>query len=209
MNKKYFLLPISTLLIAIISWGTFGLKKAGYFPIGPTISSSNTYYATSMFNKNFHKDYPQVSVDQLLNKKYDNLIFENEKFFYAYFAKENLNFLNQHYDLYLIGLLKKINFIFFGIYKDGNLYNSILKIRYSNFPNKIIMNIALILALISIFKNIKNKKFNEIDFIFLAMIILYTLPYVVAWATSKHLVAIFILSKIYLLIKFFNLKITV
>ncbi len=206
-RNKYFFFPLFILLIAIISWGTFGLKKSGYFPIGPTISSTNTYYATSMFNKKFHKNYPQVSVDQLLNEKYNDLEFKSEKKFYTYFAKENFNFLNQHYDLYLIGVLKKINFIFFGINKDGNLDHNIVQVRYSNFPNKIIMNFALIIALMSFIKNIKKNKFSEIDFIFLVMFFLYTAPYIVAWATSKHLVAIFLLSKIYLLIKFFKLKI--
>ena len=89
-----------------------------------------------MLNKDFHKNYPQISVDELLNEKYNDLNFKNEKIFYSYFAEENLKFLNQHYDLYLIGVLKKVNFIFFGIYKDGNKDHSVLQVRYSNFPIK-------------------------------------------------------------------------
>ena len=195
-RNKYFFFPLFLLLIDIIGWGTFGLKKAGYFAIGPSVSSISTYYATSMFNKKFHKNYPQVSVDKLLDDKYNFLEFENEKNFYNYFKKENLKFLDQHYDLYLIGVLKKINFIFFGVNKDGNLDHKIVQVRYSNFPNKIIMNFALVVALVSFFKMIKKGKLSEIDFLFLAMFILYIAPHIVAWATSKHLVPIFLLSKI-------------
>ena len=211
MNKFsrniYFFSPLFLLLIAIIGWGIFGLKKAGYFPIGSTISSTSTYFATSMFNKKFHKNYPQISVDELLNDKYNDLEFESEKNFYDYFKKENLKFLSQNYDLYLIGILKKINFIFFGINKDGNFDQNIIQVRYSNFPNKIIMNFALLIALVSFFKMIRKRKLSQIDFLFLAMFFLYIAPHIVAWATSKHLVPIFILSKIYLLIKCFKLKI--
>ena len=101
----------------------------------------------------------------------------------------------------------KINFIFFGINKDGNLDQNIIQVRYSNFPNKIIMNFALLIALVSFFKMIRKRKLSQIDFLFLAMFFLYIAPHIVAWATSKHLVPIFILSKIYLLIKCFKLKI--
>ena len=69
------------------------------------------------------------------------------------------------------------------------------------------MNFALVVALVSFFKMIKKGKLSEIDFLFLAMFILYIAPHIVAWATSKHFVPIFLFSKIYLLIKCFKIKI--
>tara|TARA_A100001015_G_scaffold272000_1_gene326158 strand:+ start:7044 stop:8345 length:1302 start_codon:yes stop_codon:yes gene_type:complete len=205
-SKVVYTLPICSVLIAIFIWGFFGLKKANYFPFGASISSTNTYFFNVVTNKSFNDYYPNITVDLLINRKYDTKKFNNEKEFYDYFKKENLNFLNNNFEYYLKGVLKKTKFIFFGIYKDGNKEASIEKIRYSNFPNKILMNFALVLSIVSLIKSLKKKKINEIDLIYLSMFICYLAPYLIAWATTKHLVPLFLLSKIYLFLKIFNPK---
>ena len=212
-KKKYLitnLFSILFLLIAIFSWGLYGLNKSNYFPFGSSSNSTNTFFLTSVLNKDFNTHYPILSTDLLLNTEFSkNIKFENEKDVYIFFKKKNLEFFKDNSVYYLNGIIKKLKFIFFGINKDGRYKDDFEKngneIRYSNFPNKIIMNIALIYAFFSIVKSIKNKKkFPYIDLIFLSMFCLYLAPHIIAWATSKHLVSIFILSKIYIFTKIFK-----
>ena len=121
----------------------------------------------------------------------------------AIIKKKNLEFIKERYHDYFKGVYKKITFILFGIYEDGKLNND-KKIRYSNIPNKLIMIFALIYAFGSIINSLyKKKKLSYFDLIFLLMFFLYIAPHIVAWATSKHLVPLFLLSKIYIFIKLF------
>ncbi len=207
-KKKYLitnLLAIFFLLIGIFSWGTYGLNKSNYFAFGSSSNSTNTFFLTSVLNKNFNTHYPKLSTDLLLNTEFTkNIKFQNERDVYNFFKKQNLKFIKENPIYYIEGLIKKLEFIFFGIYKDG-YHKDHKEIRYSNFPNKIIMNIALIYAFISVINLIKNKKkIPYIDLIFLSMFCLYLTPHIIAWATSKHLVSIFILSKLYIFIKIFK-----
>ena len=118
--------------------------------------------------------------------------------------KKNLEFIKENYYDYSKGVFKKITFILFGIYEDGKFINE-KKIRYSNIPNKFIMIVALIYAFNSIINSLyKRKKLSYLDLIFLLMFLLYIAPHIVAWATSKHLVPLFLLSKIYIFIKLFG-----
>ena len=198
------LFVIFCLIIAIFSWGLFGLKKANYFPIGTSSTSTSTFYLTSLLNSKFHNHYPSLSIDLLLDiEKPKKIKFLNEKEIYDYYKKKNLEFIKERYHDYFKGVSKKITFILFGIYEDGK-FNNDKKIRYSNIPNKLIMIFALIYAFGSIINSLyKKKKLSYFDLIFLLMFFLYIAPHIVAWATSKHLVPLFLLSKIYIFIKLF------
>lgn len=207
-EKEFFktdLFAIFCLFIAIFSWGLFGLKKSNYFPIGPSSNSTNTYFLTSMLNNKFHNHYPSLSVDLLLDRETPKYIkFIDEKNVYDYYKNKNLEFIKENYYDYSKGVLKKIAFILFGIYEDGRL-NDDKEIRYSNIPNKFIMVVALIYASSSIIISLyKRKKISYFDLIFLSMFLLYLAPHIIAWATSKHLVPLFLLSKIYIFIKLFS-----
>lgn len=207
-KKKYFTLNLSAiffLFVAIFSWGFFGLNKSNYFPFASSSNSTNTFFLTSMLNKEFNTHYPKLSVDLLLNTEFSkNTKFKNEKEVYNFFKEENLKFIKKNPDYYLRGVFKKIKFILFGIFEDGkHEYHN--NIRYSNFPNKILLNIALVYSFISIIRAIKNQKqVPYFDLIFLSMFFLYLAPHIIAWATSKHLVSIFLLSKIYIFSKIFK-----
>lgn len=207
-KKKFLninLFAIFCLTVAIFSWGIFGLNKSNYFPIGASSNSTNSFYLSSMLNKKFNTHYPTLSVDLLLDTEFsENVKFENEKEVYNHFKKVNYEFIRDNYSYYLQGVYIKIKFIFFGIYEDGrNDYDK--KIRFSNFTNKLLMVLALIYGSFSLINSIYNKKqLSYFDLIFLFMFFLYLSPYVVAWATSKHLVPLFLLSKIYLFMKIFN-----
>lgn len=207
-KKKYLFVNLFSmffLAIGIFSWGFFGLNKSNYFPFASSSNSTNTFYLTSVLNKNFNSHYPKITVDSLLNTEFSGDIkFDNEKEVYFFFKKKNLEFIKDNPTYFMQGVIKKLEFIFFGIYKDGKLKDH-EEIRYSNFSNKILMNIALIFAFISIVRSIKNyKKVPYIDLIFLSMFCLYLTPHIIAWATSKHLVPIFLLSKVYIFTKIFK-----
>jgi len=67
------------------------------------------------------------------------------------------------------------------------------------------MIVALIYAFSTLINSLyKRKKLSYFDLIFLLMFLLYIAPHIIAWATSKHLVPLFLLSKIYIFIKLFG-----
>ena len=196
-----FITPIISVFFAILIWGFFGLNKSNYFPIGASLSSTNTYYMNSIMNKKFNETYPQLSVDTLIDRKYDYKKFNSEQEFYKYFKNKNFEFIKNNQFYYVKGVFKKLEFILFGIEKDANKKKDAIQIRYSNLPNKIIMNFALVFAIVKLIINLKQKKNLENEILFLSMFILYLMPYLIAWATSKHLVPLFLLSKVYLMLK--------
>ena len=52
--------------------------------------------------------------------------------------------------------------------------------------------------------NIKNKKTIYVDLLYILFVGCYTLPFVLAWSTSKHLVPIIIVSYFYILHQIFK-----
>ena len=84
---------------------------------------------------------------------------------------------------------------------NGNFDNSI---RYSMIFNKIILNLSIITSIVFIYLNIKNKKKIYIDLLYILFVCCYTLPFVLAWSTSKHLVPIIIVSYFYILHQIFT-----
>ena len=204
--KKIFILPVLFVCLAISLWGFFGLKKANYFPIGSSANSTNTYFLTSLLNDKFNDHYPDLTVDLLLDLKKDEIPkFKNEKNFYIFYKNKNLDFLKENYIYYLKGVLKKVNFIFFSIHTDAKTKKEDNQIRFSNVPNKLFLLTAIITSIFYLTKSFfNNRKILYPELIFLVMLALYIAPHIVAWATTKHLVAIFLLSKLYLFLKLFN-----
>ena len=201
--KKF--LPSLAIVIAIFSWGSFGYFKTGKFPFGPTLSSINSNALSVALNKNFNLIYPNKSVDLIEDQYVISKEIENEWEFFNYFQKKNNEYLKNNFTRYLKDCFIKLKFIFFGIHKDGvhpdkdgNFKNPI---RYSNIFNKIILNTALIIAVIIFFKNIRYFYKNQIEFYFLSIFSLNIFTHIVAWATSKHLVAISIIGGFYLILK--------
>lgn len=201
--KKF--LPSLAIVIAIFSWGSFGYFKTGKFPFGPTLSSINSNALSVALNKNFNLIYPNKSVDLIEDQYVISKEIENEWEFFNYFQKKNNEYLKNNFTRYLKDSFIKLKFIFFGIHKDGvhpdkdgNFKNPI---RYSNIFNKIILNTALIIAVIIFFKNIRYFYKNQIEFYFLSIFSLNIFTHIVAWATSKHLVAISIIGGFYLILK--------
>ena len=211
--KKF--IPFIYLLIAIFSWGIYGLSKTNSFPFGKNLLSNNSFDFSAITNSQFSKIYPNIgvdSIDVIQNNKntMKNENFENEWEYYNYYNKRNILYLKKNLDEYLKTIPKKIYFIFFRINKDNM---SVLEyksqphqVRYSNIINKLSLNFSVLLALYILIKNYKNFLNFRIEIYYLSLVLLNILPHLYGWATNKHLVGIFIISNLYLVLKFFKFK---
>ena len=214
-NKITKIIPITFALLAVFTWGIYGHYKTGVFPFGTKLLSNNSYDFSVLANKNFLNVYPNKSVDELqqsldINKFEEYQKFENEWDFYDYFNKKNQDYLRNNFREYLNTIPLKLKFIFFGINKDGIDKDDFEKngneIRYSNFINKFLLNLAIIISLYTLIRNYKNFFNQKIEIYYLSILFLNLAPHLYAWATSKHLVGLFILSNIYLIHKFYIFK---
>jgi len=218
----YFLLfeskkiPFYFLLMAIIAWGTFGFIKTNKFPFGPSMLSTNSHALSISFNENFHKFYPLISVDYIphcnirgnLNKYNCNKIpkkIENEWDYYNFYKIKNSQYIKENHHIFLKDLILKIKTIFFNFYEDGQIYikdnQPTKKFLISIFINKVILLIAVILLIKSFFNNFQVEK-NKKEILFFIIIISSMPAYLIGWALSRHLIYIFLVSKIYLFLKF-------
>ena len=201
-NKK--IIPLISLIIAISVWGTFGYLKTGKFPIAQSLITINSWGMSHVLNKEFKNYYPYKSVDQI-NFEDKNKTFSDEWQFYNFYNNKNKKYLNDNKIEYLKDIKIKLKFIFIDFYASASeTYSNdgSKKIRFSNIPNKIFFNISLIIFLVSFIKSIKNRKFSKIDIYFIFFVMSYIFPLLIGWATCKHLIGIFLVSKIYLIFKF-------
>ena len=216
----YFLLiekkkiPICFLLMAIIAWGTFGYLKTNKFPFAQSMLSTNSHALAISLNKSFHKFYPLISVDyvphcNLRTNKEVNCNFipekiENEWDFYNFYKKNNSEYIKKNQIIFFNDIILKIKTIFFNYFEDGQIYiknqQPEKKFQFSIFLNKLILIMAIIIALRSVLKNFKILK-NKIEILFLIIIISSLPAYLIGWALNRHLVYLFIISHIYLFLK--------
>ena len=209
--------PLLFVLVAAISWGTFGFIKTGKFPIGPSLLSTNTQGMALSFNKNFRQFYPLISVDYIKlfdvsrctdqktnDPRCDSININNEWDYYNYYKNLNLKYLALNKKILLEDALLKIKTIFFNIYKDGQVYKKEespeKKIIYSLIINKILLLISLFVAVYFFLKNLKSGNY-KLEFYFLLIFCLSVPPYIIGWVLSRHLVPLFLISQIYLFLK--------
>ena len=220
---KYKILPLIASFIAILTWGIYGVVNTGKFPIGSSLLSYNTKAIyENVLNDEFRKYYPLKSVDLIIKDsmpkelKGDHSMPINEWDLYDYFKLKNKNYLKYNFKNFIKDIPIKIKFIFFGFRKDSvHPENGIFKnpILFSYIVNKLFFNLAIIVSITILLKKISSlrefkKQKMEIYLIFI--ISLSLIPLIVGWATGKHLVAIQIISMIYLIFniyKFFGKKI--
>jgi len=234
-KKKFIYFPLLISFFAIIIWGGFGYYKTGRFPFLNSLESINSYNLTTVLNKNFHRYYPHLSTDLFLKKPNERLNTEWE--FYDYYNIKNKEFFNENFNQYFSDIIIKLKFIFFGIRIDGlsdniggqsinnpdlnsarfsssgkliylNKFNE-NPIRFSSIFSKFFFNFAIIIAVYNLFKKYKIFYKLKLEIFFISIVILYIIPLIVGWATSKHLIPISNISLLYLIIYFNNkLKIT-
>ena len=199
-------LPLIFLIISITIWGSFAYKKTGVFAYGSKISSDNQQALNIVMNKDFHKYYPKISVDLIpLNKPKKK--FENEWDNYEYYKKLNNEYFQNNKIRVFKDTLLKFKFIFFNIRKDsihpnidGENYNPVL---ISHILNRIVVITSIVIAIVFVLKNLSSINLTKLEFYFLGIFFSSIFPHVIGWATSKHLVGIFIVCHLYL---FFKLK---
>jgi len=201
-NKK--ILPLVGLFLAVSIWSVFGLIKTDRIPFGPSHITINSWGMSHVLNKEFETTYPQKTVDHI-NFKDKNKKFEKEWDFYDFYNQRNILYIKNNKKDFIENIFLKVKFIFTDIYVDGNQSKNNIdtrKIRFSSILNKILFNMSLVILFYNFYKLLRYKKFEKIDLYFLIFIIMYLFPLIIGWATSKHLVGIFITSKFYLMMKY-------
>ena len=197
-------------LLAIIIWGSFTHVKSGKFAFGSNMLSVNSMGMNIALSEDFLDYYPMKSLDLIHNDIQIPKELKTEWEISDYYKKLNMHKLQDYKNIknYLLTFPEKIRFILFEIRRDaalpdsnGNFDNSI---RYSMIFNKIIFNLSIITSIVFIYLNIKNKKKIYIDLLYILFVCCYTLPFVLAWSTSKHLVPIIIVSYFYILHQIFT-----
>ena len=202
-------LPIIFVLIAVISWGTFGVLKTGKFPFASTLSSVNQEGLSRILNDDFKNYYPKKSVDLIPFNKIEKTLNNEWEYFYLY-KKNNLDFIKNNPKEFIYGIILKTKFILLNFRKDGvfpdrnGAYNN--PIMISHILNRI-LNLAFIIIIISkLLRDFNFKKYDKLDIYSVVLYLPFLFPYLVGWATSKHLVPIFLTINLYIFIKIFNLK---
>jgi hypothetical protein len=211
-KKKFSKFPLIAAISAIIIWGAFGFYKTGKFPFFHTKESTNSFHLSAVLDKNFKNYYPDVSTDILV--KYPDNKINSEWEFYDYYNIKNKNYLKENYAEYFLNIVIKLKFIFFGIKIDGLSLEKKLNshyenpIRYSSIFGKFFLNFALLVGFFALINNRHKFLKKKLEIYFFSITILYLAPFVIAWATSKHLVPLINASMIYLIFyycKKFNL----
>ena len=201
--KKF--LPLLGIIFAILIWGGFGYNKTGKFPFGSTLASINSNALSVAFNKEFHKYYPNKSVDLIKDQYKVPKNLKNEWDFYDYFKEKNKEYLKNNKERIIKDGFIKLKFILFHIHRDGAQPDAKGKydnsIRFSNIPNKVFINLSLLISFLISLSKIKNIFRLKDEFYFLSIFGLNIFTHLVAWATSKHLVAISIICSFYLILK--------
>ena len=199
------ILPIISLILAIMIWGTFGYIKTKKFPVGSNMLSNNQEALSIVMNKNFKDYYPKLSVDLIPRENINNK-FKNEWEFSEYYKSKNKEyFLNNKLNVFK-DINIKIKFIFFNYRKDAINTKIDTNNKNSIMISHIFNRIVFIISIIVLIKNIFEKKFQKPDIYYFAIIVSSLFPHVIGWATSKHLVPLFLVSHLYLFLRlnFFN-----
>ncbi len=198
-------LPIISLILAIMIWGTFGYIKTKKFPVGSNMLSNNQEALSIVMNKNFKDYYPKLSVDLIPRENINNK-FKNEWEFSEYYKSKNKEyFLNNKLNVFK-DIIIKVKFIFFNYRKDAINTKIDTNNKNSIMISHIFNRIVFIISIIVLIKNIFEKKFQKPEIYYFAIIVSSLFPHVIGWATSKHLVPLFLVSHLYLFLRlnFFN-----
>lgn len=202
-DKLYFF-PALIVFCSYLIWSIHGFIKTNQFIKPFSLSSISGQTINIAYNEYFNSIYPNQSADILegyifdkFKKTHNNYKNYSEIEIDEAFTKDSINFIKNNPKEVSFSFLKKIYNIFFNLKFDGkNLedenYN---KIRYSNIPNKICLNLMIYIILYNFFK---KKIFKTNDIIFFAIIISYLFPYMIGFVYSRQIVPIYILAHIYI-----------
>ena len=135
----------------------------------------------------------------------DSIVINNEWDYFDYYKDLNLRYLALNKKILFEDAILKVNTIFFNIYKDGLVYKKEEKLEkkivYSLIINKLLLLISLFIAVYFFLKNLKSGNY-KLELYFLLIFCLSMPPYIIGWALSRHLVPLFLISHLYLFLKF-------
>lgn len=207
INKKKRYLPLFFVMISSIIWGTYSLEKTNKFAFGSSSSSFNGTSSLLVFHQNFNYYYPKYSPDRFQSNMWEEISkkkFKSEWEVNNYAFSKSIEYIKDNPKEVIIGVFKKLYIIFISPYKDTIHEDEIEnKIRYSNFPNKIIFIISIfssIRSLISYNKLVKFKLFLNLYYI--SFLIFYFFPYVSAFVYPRHSVSMYVIAHLYLILNF-------
>lgn len=203
-KKKYF--PLIVIIFSNLIWGFYTYKLNNNFAIGPTGSSFNTLNLANVYQKEFVKTYPQIRPDinyVNIEKYLKESNVSNEDELNDILIKKSINFIiNNPSDVFL-GLVKKTYVITLSPFKDAQYPDEngyvINPIRYSNFSNKFVFNLSLLILFYQLLKKSK-KKFKNKDYYYLLLVVSYFFPYMIAFVYPRHCTSIYTISHLYVLI---------
>ena len=211
-KKKSKYLPLIFFIISSISWGTYSYVKTGHFAYGFKSETLSTRTLAAAYTDGFFKDlYPKFSSDEMnkaVSKIVDEQSFTSEWEINEFLFDYSIKSVQNNPENIFIGLLKKANLILFYPFKDGQNYRSFKgvkkseipnQIRYSNFPNKIIFILSLLILFNSLFlKKNKNLIMKKVNIYYISIVVTYFLPYMIAFPFGRHCTSIYMISNIYL-----------
>ena len=200
-------LPMLSIMICFVFWSLFVYQKTNKLITPFSLVSIGGVTLASANNEKFLSVYPLESPDVLYDEILDQNLkntkkIRNEFEFDSYYKDYTLNFIRNNLDIFLKGVIKKLNVIFFNIKRDAQTKGSdnYNKIHVESILNKVLF----LLSFFIIIKNIFRGKFSKIDNFCIIFFISYLFPFIVGFVYSRHLVPLYTLSNIYLFIYFYD-----
>ena len=217
-SKKVFGIMIGVLLFGIVGWGTTNLVNSGTFSISSSWNGENFYKGNNKYALSF---YPKNNLDNLhalkllvLPESYDNEWQANRAL-----ADKALTYLKKNPADAIKLLLKKTWVCFFDIRKLP-IHYIIEDKNYKSASNPLINRVSAfgmllfrLLFFLSLYHTVVNfrlwitkKKYTQIiiTLCFWGWVIMYTLPYIVGFVYTRHVVPLIIPTFYYALYLFTN-----
>jgi hypothetical protein len=151
---------------------------------------------------------PDIYWDEVL-LEIESKNFRNEWEADSYILNKSIKYIIKNPSDVSYGIWKKIYVILFSPFKDTRTIEQLESegnknpIRYSNFINKPIFIISLIVLLYSMINlNNINLKIKKISIYYLTILLFYFFPYISGFVFPRHCVAMYILGFIYILLFF-------
>lgn len=207
-KQKY--IPIVIVILCSFFWGLNSYSKTGKFAFGTSTTSLNGLTTGIVYHKNFTSKYPLMNPDIFWDDVFNEIKTKNIKNEWdadKYIRDKSINYIiNNPADVFY-GLLKKLYVIFLSPFKDTRTEEQLINenyknpIRYSNFINKPLFILSIVILFYSILKfNRINSKIRNINNYYLSILIFYFFPYISVYVFPRHCVAMYILGFVYILL---------
>lgn len=211
-KQKQKIIPLIFIIFFSIIWGLNSYYKTGKFAFGTSTTSLNGLTTGIVYHKDFTNHYPLMNPDIHWDNVFEEIKNKNIKDEWEadrYFREKSIKYILENPADFFYGILKKLYVIFISPYKDTRTDEQLINenyknpLRFSNFINKPLFIISIVILMYSIFNFRKvNSKIKKISIYYLSILIFYFSPYIAAYIFPRHCVAMYILGFIYILFFF-------